>query len=168
MEDEDIAPNTNSWSSRYGQEVASVHYTYCSRYSVHARLSFCPCRLDHLCVFCAISSSSILRAYLYTTYSSVCFHTSPRNWFIIVLFLLNIRILCYWIKLKQQQNKIFLKSHFSVPLNVVFYHWQEKSPGQIEWSRSGSSQLSSTDTFSDITPARQAPAFPLKELSHEN
>jgi len=37
MEDEDIAPNKYSWSSRYGQKVAPV--LYIAVYSGQARLS---------------------------------------------------------------------------------------------------------------------------------
>ena len=59
MENEGIAPNAFRWSSCYGQKVVTV-----VEYSVLARL-------DQLYIFGTIPSSSILRAHLYTTPSSM-------------------------------------------------------------------------------------------------
>ena len=69
MEDEGIAPNTYSSSSRCGQKVVPVHYMYIGIESTVA--TFCSYRLDQLFVCGAIPQSSILWAHLYTTCSSM-------------------------------------------------------------------------------------------------
>ena len=68
MEDEDLAPNTYSWSSRYhGKKVVPVPNipVFCTD------TTFCAKQLEQLNVFGAISSASIWRAPLYTTPSSM-------------------------------------------------------------------------------------------------
>jgi len=68
MEDDDIAPNTYSWSS-----CASTTIFLCWNI-VATGMTFCPCRLDQLYDFSAISlisSSSILHHIPYTTYYSM-------------------------------------------------------------------------------------------------
>ena len=67
IEDKDIAPNTYSCFSRYGQKVVPVHYAgiLCTG------TTFCPYRLDRMFVFGAMSSSSILGPILYKTYYSM-------------------------------------------------------------------------------------------------
>ena len=68
MEDEDITSNAYQLIQPvWAESRASVHYTgiWCTG------TTFCLWyRLDQLHVFGAVSLSSILRAYLYTTYSS--------------------------------------------------------------------------------------------------
>ena len=56
-----------SWSSHYGHKVVPVHYTGI----LGTGATFCPYRLDQRYVFGAVPSSSILRAHLYTTPSSM-------------------------------------------------------------------------------------------------
>ena len=63
-----LAPNTNSWSSRYGQKVAPVHYT--GIYSVLARLSAPIPNTPAVCIWCNIlvvhsAGSSILNSFTY-------------------------------------------------------------------------------------------------------
>ena len=65
MEDEDIAPNSYSWSCRYGQKVMPVHYMYWNICDVLARLS-APTDWIGVCIWRNILVF-ILRAHLYTT-----------------------------------------------------------------------------------------------------
>ena len=74
MEDDGIAPNTYgkySWSSRYQQKVTAVHYIGIFQYSVQAQLSVYDDWISCMYVFGAVPSSSILRAHLYNTPSSM-------------------------------------------------------------------------------------------------
>ena len=62
MEDEDIAPNTYSWSSRYGQKVAPVLNIHIFQYNVQAVSAECIWR--NLRVF-HFAGSSIHNLFIY-------------------------------------------------------------------------------------------------------
>ena len=73
MEDEDIAPYVYVHTANPVGMDRKSRQTNCIpvlKYSCTG-MTFCPCRLDQLLVFGAISLSSILRPILFTTYYSM-------------------------------------------------------------------------------------------------